>query len=75
MTISIRMSFASSTNSNLHYSWGDTFQETFQVQGHFTDLKGDSAFPWISAQPLSETLLNIYTTFYMSVITYLDMLP
>ncbi len=31
--------------------------------------KGDSAFPRISAQPLSEPLLNMHTTFYMSVIT------
>ncbi len=37
--------------------------------------KGDSAFPWIFAQPLSEPLLNMHRTFYMSVITYLDMLP
>ncbi len=37
--------------------------------------KGDSAFPRISAQPLLEPLLNMHTTFYMSVITYLDMLP
>ncbi len=34
--------------------------------------KGDSAFPWISAQPLLEPLLNMHTTSYMSVITYLD---
>ncbi len=34
--------------------------------------KADSAFPWISALPLSEPLLNMHTTFYMSVITYLD---
>ncbi len=33
--------------------------------------KGDSAFAWISAQPLLEPLLNMHTTFYMSVITYL----
>ncbi len=32
--------------------------------------KGDSAFPWISAQPLLEPLLNMHTTSYMSVITY-----
>ncbi len=32
--------------------------------------KGDSAFPWIL-----EPLLNMHTTFYMSVIMYLDMLP
>ncbi len=34
-------------------------------------IKGDSAFPWISAQPLLEPLLNKDTTSYMSVITYL----
>ncbi len=26
--------------------------------------KGDSAFPWISTQPLSEPLLNMHMTFY-----------
>ncbi len=38
-------------------------------------IKGDSAFPWISAQPLLEPLLepllNMHTSSYMSVITYL----
>ena len=29
---------------------------------------GDSAFPWISAQPLLEPLLNMHTASYMSVI-------
>ncbi len=33
-----------------------------------TVSKGVSAFHWISAQPLSEPLLNMHTTFYMSVI-------
>ena len=40
--------------------------------GHFW-LKGHSAFPWISAQPLLEPLLNMQTTFYMSVIIYVGM--
>ncbi len=31
--------------------------------------KGDIAFPWISALPLLELLLNMHTTSYMSVIT------
>ncbi len=34
--------------------------------------KGDSAFPWISAQPLLEPLLNLHTASYMSIIMYLD---
>ncbi len=37
--------------------------------------KNNSAFPWISAQTLLEPLLDMHTTFYMSGITYLDMLP
>ena len=35
------------------------------------ERKGHSAFPWISVQPLLQPLLNMHTTSYMSVITYL----
>ncbi len=30
------------------------------VMNNFLESKGDSAFPWISAQPLSEPLLNMH---------------
>ncbi len=36
--------------------------------------KSDNGFPWVSAQPLFEPLLNMHTSFYMSVITYLHKL-
>ncbi len=42
-------------------------------QGNTT--KGHSAFPWISAQPLLDPLLNMHATSYMSVIMYPHMLP
>ncbi len=38
-------------------------------------IKSDNGFAWISAHPLLEPLLNIHTASYMSVITYLNMLP
>ncbi len=38
-------------------------------------LKSDNGFAWISAQPLLESLLNMHAASYMSVITYLNMLP
>ncbi len=37
--------------------------------------KSDNGFAWISAHHLLEPLLNMHAAFYMSVITYLNMLP
>ncbi len=55
--------------------WGATnyeWREGAQKGDISISAKSNSAFPCISAQPLSEPLLNMHTTSYMSVIMYLD---
>ncbi len=47
----------------------------YDIVRHQKCQKSDNGFAWISAQPLLEPLLNMHTASYMSVITYLNMLP
>ena len=50
--------------------FADILEAYATIEGLFNKqfIKGDSAFPWISVQPLLEPLLNMHTTSYMSVI-------
>ena len=40
-----------------------------QVISNWSMVKSNYGFPWISAQPLLDPLLNMHTASYMSVIT------
>ncbi len=55
------------------HDWSLTWHKESWVFGLLS--KSDNGFAWISAHPLLEPLLNMHTAFYMSVMTYLNMLP